>query len=128
MLALRESSSRANSWGAMRSITRLVLPAALVALAGAFSVSQAAAKPARCFTTDDGYFPCDFQATDGRGSFRISAPGYPAYMLEMDQPGFASGFIEIDGRSTFLPGQYVRSSDDPACWSNPETGTKICAW
>ncbi len=112
----------------MKTITRLTACVALAALAGAATVSGAAAKKARCFTSDDGYFPCEFRSTDGRGSFRISAPGYPAYMLEMDQPGFAYGYVEIDGRSISLPGQYVRGSDDPACWSNPETSTKICAW
>jgi hypothetical protein len=106
----------------------LSLGAALVAAVTAGAVLPAEAKKARCFTTDDGYFQCNFTGTDNRGSFRISAPGYPAYALEIDQPGFAWGYVEIGGRSISLPGQFVRGSDDPACWSNPETNTKICAW
>ena len=85
---------------------------------------SAEAKRARCFTTDDGYYPCSFRALDDAGSFRISAPGYPTFTLEVDQPGFAYG--TINGRP--LPGQYVRSRDDGACWNNPETDTKLCAW
>jgi len=27
-----------------------------------------------------------------------------------------------------LPGRYLRSEDDPACWENDETETKICVW
>lgn len=107
---------------------RLFCGAAALAAATAISAVPAAAKKARCFTTDDGYFQCNFTGLDTRGSFRISAAGYPSYTLEIDQPGFAFGFVEIGGRSISLPGQYVRGSDDPACWSNPETNTKICAW
>lgn len=88
----------------------------------------AEAKPARCFTTDDGYYNCDFKGLDGSGSFRIKAGGYPTYTLEVDSPGFAYGYVEIGGRSISLPGQYVRSRDDGACWNNPETSTRICAW
>ena len=97
--------------------------AALVAMA-----MPAQAKKARCFTTDDGYFPCNFKATDDFGSFRISARGFPSYEIEVDQPGFAYGFVNLGGRNVSLPGQYVRSRDDGACWANPETSTKICAW
>jgi hypothetical protein len=107
---------------------KLPIGAALLVAATAAAVLPAAAKKARCFTTDDGYFQCSFTAIDKRGSFRIEARGYPAYTLEIDQPGFAWGFVEIGGRTISLPGQYVRGSDDPACWSNPETNTKICAW
>ena len=89
---------------------------------------SAEAKRARCFTTDDGYYPCNFRGLDSAGSFSISAPGYPAITLEVDQPGFAYGTIRLGGRNVSLPGQYVRSRDDGACWNNPETSTKICAW
>lgn len=100
------------------------------ASAAAFCIASTAAeaKRARCFTTDDGYYACDFKALDRAGSFHISAPGYPTVTLEVDQPGFAYGRIVIGGRSIHLPGQYVRNRGDGACWSNPETDTKICAW
>lgn len=99
----------------------LCLPLALAAV-------PAQAKPARCFTTDDGHFACDFRGTDRAGSFRISAPGQPTYSLEVNEPGFAYGFVNIGNRNIPLPGQFVRGSDDPACWANPETNVKICAW
>ncbi len=70
----------------------------------------------------------DFVATDRQGSFEISARGKPTYSLIVDQPGFASAFVNLGGRNVSLPGMYVRSSDDGACWNNPETSTRICAW
>ncbi|WP_434723378.1 hypothetical protein [Mesorhizobium sp. RIZ17] len=88
----------------------------------------AEAKPARCFTPDDGYYPCNYKALDGEGSFRISAPGYPTITLEIDQPGFAFGYARFGNRNRSLPGQFVRSRDDDACWNNPQTNTKVCAW
>lgn len=102
--------------------------AVLSSVALAAAIVGAEAKPARCFTTDDGYFQCDFRATDSAGSFRLSARGYPTYLIEVDRPGFAYGFIDLGSRSVPLPGMYVRQRDDGACWANPETNTKICAW
>jgi hypothetical protein len=84
------------------------------------------AKPARCFTTDDGYYQCDFRGLDSSGSFRLSARGYPTYTLNVEN-GFAFGTMTLSGNSVSLPGRYVRSPDDGACWQNPETNTKICA-
>ena len=42
--------------------------------------------------------------------------------------GFAYGYADYGSGNVSLPGQYVRSRDDGACWNNPETSTKICAW
>lgn len=106
---------------------RYCLGGAAVVVLMAFA-TPASAKPARCFTSDDGYFQCDFRGLDSLGSFRIRAAGYPTYTLEVDQPGFAYGYVNLGGRNIPLPGQYVRSRDDGACWQNPETNTKICAW
>jgi hypothetical protein len=104
----------------------LFLSALAVSLtAGAFSAS---AKPARCFTTDDGHFPCNFQGLDRDGSFEISAKGVPSHTLLIEQPGVASGYIDFGARSIALPGVYVREAADPACWANSATGTRICAW
>jgi hypothetical protein len=48
--------------------------------------------------------------------------------MVMDQPGFGYGYL-IDGeKSVPLAGEYVRSRDDGACWNNPETNDKVCAW
>ena len=105
-----------------------IIAGAGVCVALVLASATAEAKKARCFTTDDGYYPCNFRGLDSAGSFSISARGYPTVTLEVDQPGFAYGSITLGGRNVSLPGQYVRSSDDAACWNNPETSTKICAW
>jgi hypothetical protein len=88
------------------------------------------AKSARCFTTDDGYFPCQFKATDKAGSFEIRSDRDPnlGYTIIIDEPGFASGFVIIDGRSISVGGMFVRQRDDGACWNNPELNLKVCAW
>lgn len=103
-----------------------LFPLSCVALAA--MVAGAEAKPARCFTTDDGYFSCNFRATDSNGSFRLSASGHPTYTMDVDRPGFAYGYVDFGDRNISLPGMYVRQRDDGACWANPETNTKICAW
>lgn len=89
----------------------------------------AEAKPAQCFTTDDGYYSCDFRGLDSAGSFRTRASGYPTYTIEVFQPGRAYGYADFGGgRNTNLPGEYIRSRQDRACWDSTETGTQICAW
>ena len=104
---------------------RIIAAAVLAALV----VTPALAKSARCFTTDDGYYKCNFKPLGG-GDFQISAKGYPTFILEIDEPGFAFGYAQFEpgGDMVQLPGMYVRSRDDGACWNNPETETKICAW
>jgi hypothetical protein len=67
-------------------------------------------------------------ATDRQGSFRISAQGKPTILLNMDEPGTAFGFATIGARTVALPGRYLRSKSDPACWVNDATGAKVCAW
>jgi hypothetical protein len=84
--------------------------------------------PARCFTTDSGFYDCQFVATDRQGSFRISASGKPTITLNIDQPGIAFGFANFGTRNVSLPGRYLRSATDPACWVNDATRTRVCAW
>ena len=103
--------------------TLLVVAAALV---GAASVAEA--RPAKCFTTDDGNYACDFTSMGSDGSFRISARGKPTYTLTMMGPGVATGFVNVTGRNVALPGQFRRSPRDRACWANDATGVRICAW
>lgn len=105
----------------------LLLLATGVALA--LAATPALAKSARCFTTDDGYYTCTFKPL-GNGSFRVSAKGYPTFELDVDSPGFAYvyGQYEPGSRMVPLPGMFVRSNEDGACWNNPETETKLCAW
>ncbi|WP_244440045.1 hypothetical protein [Mesorhizobium metallidurans] len=119
---------RDEAYGVVMTLKKMVLGVS-VCMAAILTFSMAAeAKRARCFTTDDGYFSCNYRALDSDGTFRISAPGYPAYVLEVDGPGFAYGYVNLGRRNVPLPGQFVRSRDDGACWNNPQTNTKLCAW
>ncbi|MCB8836528.1 hypothetical protein [Aurantimonas sp. VKM B-3413] len=99
------------------------MAAALVVLWAA----SAEAKPARCFTTDDGYFDCEFRSTDRDGSFTIEGPA-ATYIVNIDSPGTAYAFVNLGERNVSLPGLYVRETEDPACWANAQTDTRICAW
>lgn len=102
--------------------------AALLALLVAVPTTMA--KEARCFTTDDGDYSCDFQRLDEAGSFRISAGGKPTFELwiEADGQGFVSAIYEEGGRAVPLPGTYFRAKKDRACWKSDATETEICAW
>ena len=105
-------------------------PKALSVLAIALLfASPALAKDARCFTTDDGEYPCWFEFADDSGSFTITAPGYPKFELVVESPGVAWVYGTYDGSdSVALPGPYYRSDSDGGCWQNPDTETEICAW
>jgi len=106
---------------------RIALATALC-IAALFAASgPAQAKPARCFTTDDGEFGCDFRMVDRDGSFTISAAGKPSYILNMSEPGVAYGFTQVGSKNIPLPGRYLRDPNDGACWLNDATKTKICA-
>jgi hypothetical protein len=101
---------------------------ALLAIAVACCWSTAPqARPANCSTTDDGNYACDFRPTGTDGSFQISAPSKPTYILNMEEPGVASGYLGLGGRNTPLPGRYLRSKTEPGCWINSSTRAKICA-
>ena len=106
----------------------LGLGAAAFALAVAGAAAASGPAQARCATTDDGAYPCQFRLTDESGSFEISAPGKPTYALNISEPGVAYGFLTLDATSTPLPGRYLRSEDDRACWRSESTETEICAW
>ena len=105
-------------------MTRILAVSALcLAMAGA-----ADARPARCFTTDEGSFQCDFRTTDRDGSFEISAPGKPTYSLTISEKDVAFGFVKLGARNTALPGRYLRSRTERGCWVNDTTAAKICAY
>ena len=106
---------------------RMLLAAAATAVLCSLAVT-AEAKPARCFASDDGEYACDFVATDRQGSFEISAPGRPTFSLVMEAPGVAFGYGDYGEGGVALPGRYLRSQSDPACWVNDETGARLCAW
>lgn len=95
----------------------------------ALFATPALAKPAKCFTTDDGTYPCTFKTLDKAGSFTVAAPGKPTFTLEVDAPGLAHVFADFGtGRSVALPGQFARSLKDGACWESGETQVKLCVW
>lgn len=103
-------------------------------LAGLISLTMLAAcatggrsGSANCFTTDDGPYDCQVKTTDAAGSFTITAPGKPTYMLNVAEPGLAYGFVELEGRNTPLPGKFSPVSGDARCWRNDVSKTKICA-
>ena len=98
-----------------------------VALALCGGAVNAWAKPALCYTSDDGEYACQFHSTGGDGSFEITAPGKPTYSLVMSEPGVAFGFVNFGDRNVALPGSYIRSDEDGACWVNDATNAKICA-
>jgi hypothetical protein len=98
-----------------------------VALCLALSTASEA-RTARCFTTDEGSFRCDFRPTGRDGSFQISAPGKPTYILTIDEKDAAFGFVSLGGRNTPLPGRYLRSKTERGCWVNDTTSAKICAY
>jgi len=112
------------------SVVRVKTVWQVLAGATAFFVLTSAteARPAQCFTTDDGTYACQFVATDRQGSFRMSAQGKPTILLNVDQPGTAFGFANFGSRNVALPGRYRRSKTDPACWVNDATAAKVCAW
>jgi hypothetical protein len=98
-----------------------------VGLAACTTTSASDIKNARCSTTDDGEYDCQFRTIDDAGSFEISAPDKPKYTVNIDQPGVAYGFIDLGTGNVPLPGKYLRSESDPACWENDTTNTSICA-
>ncbi|WP_018263628.1 hypothetical protein [Methylobacterium sp. WSM2598] len=105
-----------------RPLRSVAAAAALLSCATA-----AAARPATCRTSDEGEYPCTFTAMGRQGSFRISAAGKPTVTLEVDRPGVAFGYLTLGGRTVPLPGEYARSTEDPACWINTATSAKVCA-
>ena len=107
-----------------------VVRATFALLLAMLMVVPAVAKEARCFTSDDGEYSCDFQRLDEAGSFRISAAGKPTFELwiEADGQGFVSAIYEEGGRAVALPGTYFRAKKDRACWKSDATETEICAW
>ena len=105
-------------------------PTLAAALALALASGGAEAKSARCFTTDDGEYDCAFVATDADGSFEITAPDKPKFSLVISEPGVALVFGDYNdgGGNVALPGPYLRSESDPACWVNEDTEATLCAW
>jgi hypothetical protein len=109
----------------MVTMHAVLVSAVAIALAG---TGHALAKPAQCFTTDEGHYPCDFRATDKAGSFIIRADGYPTFTIEIDSPGVAFVFADFGNRNVALPGPYHRAEDDRACWVHPDAGSRLCVW
>jgi hypothetical protein len=108
----------------MRIAILLAVPVAAI-LAGV-----AHGKDARCVTTDDGDYPCEFTSTGANGSFEITAEGKPTFTVEIESDEAAWVYAIFPGTtdSVALPGPYRRAADDRACWENPDTETRICAY
>lgn len=106
---------------------RLLTGSLLVLGAILVPTAHAQARPATCVTSDEGEFKCDFRPTAPNGSFEITAPGRPTYRLLVESPGIAFGFVTLGGKSVPLPGRYRPSGNDPGCWVNDSTSTRICA-
>lgn len=102
-------------------------PILLATAALVLAMQAAAARPARCETTDDGAYACDFQPLGRNGSFRISARGKPTFTVEVDEPGVAQAYANFGGRNVALPGPYRLSRTQPGCWVSDATGARICA-
>ena len=86
------------------------------------------AEEARCFTTDDGAYPCHVRNDSNSGSIEMIAPGRPTYILQLSSPDEAYGFAVLGGETVRLPAEFLRRPDDPGCWRNSETNTEICVW
>lgn len=104
-----------------------------VAMLGAVSLFAmtgicAQARPATCFASGMGNYDCEVNLVEFNGSFSISAPGKPTYMLIFDAPGFAFGFISENGKMRALPGPFEQEAAEPACWQNLQDDSRICAW
>lgn len=95
---------------------------------GLGTAATAKERPAKCFNSDEGHYACQFTSTDRDGSFEISAHGKPTYILNIEEPGIASGFVNLGTRNIFLPGRFHRSKSDGACWDNDDTKFRICVW
>jgi hypothetical protein len=78
-----------------------------------------------CFTTGNGSFPCEIRPTDANGSFEISAPNIK-YIFNMAEPGVAWVFLGVGEKTVPLPGPFLRSKSEPACWENEAKTDKIC--
>ncbi len=112
----------------MKPFAKIGLGAIVAGLGIMGALSAAEAKRARCYTTDDGYYDCNFKGLDNRGSFVIWEQGYPSFTIEIDRPGVAYGYANYGSGNVSLPGTYYRNDSDGACWDNSDTATQICAW
>ena len=100
--------------------------------AGAFAphvlIGTAEARPATCFTDDEGRYRCDFRQFGGDGSFVVTAEGRPAYTVSLFERGAADGFADYGNGNIALPRPFYRSDQDRACWVSDATGFSICVY
>jgi hypothetical protein len=87
------------------------------------------ARPARCSASNEGNvtYRCRFIPRDRNGSFQISAPGRPTFILNIVEQGIAEGFVNFGGLQISL-GRYTRDQNQPACWVSDLGRGSICAW
>lgn len=107
-------------------ISLAAIPAAFLLLAAnSFSVQ---ARPATCFASGMGKYDCEVNLVEFNGSFSMSAPGKPTFMLIFDAPGYAFGFISENDKMRALPGPFEQEAAEPACWQNLQDDSRLCAW
>lgn len=107
---------------------RVALAPLLAVLMLPAAAGPADAKQARCFNSDDGSYTCDFRQFGGDGSFSVSAPLKPTYTISIVRQGVADGFADYGEGNRFLPGPFLRSKADRACWISDATSFRICAY
>ena len=117
---------RSSRWVAGFGRADLCRAVLLAAIVGA--VTPAAAKDARCYTSDEGSYRCDFEQFGGDGSFIVSAPLTPSYTISIVRRGMADGFADFGNGNVALPGPFFRSNEDRACWIAEPTGFTICVY
>ncbi len=110
-------------------MTQRLFVVALTTLMVSLATAKAYARSAQCFTSDDGYYACDFQPDGKDGSFDVSYKGKPTIILMMESQGRAWGYADFGtGRNVNLPGIYIRSVKDGACWVNDSTKDRLCVY
>lgn len=109
-----------NGWGTLAGILGLIVGESVFAADHTVD--------ARCFTTDDGAYPCHMRGDENRGSIKMMAPGRPTHTLQLTRPDVATYFAVLEGKTVRLPAQFQHRPDDPGCWYNSATDTVICAW
>lgn len=100
----------------------------LILASAALGAHQAEAKQAKCYNSDDGNYACDFRQFGGDGSFTVSAPLKPTYTMSMVRRGVADGFADYGNGNIPIPGPFLRSRQDRACWVSDATQFQLCAY
>lgn len=112
----------------MKTLKALALPILLSVAALLGSATPAAARPAHCVITMNGYTymngTCNFVSGRG-GSFQISNGNYFAEVNPLGD-GTALGYIGEDRAGPRVMSEMGQLARDGACWTNDYAS--VCAW